>query len=220
MLAKMKGGLVVSCQALKNEPFHGSRHMAVMARAAKEGGAVGIRANGFEDIRAIKDTVDLPVIGIRKVRYPGYDAFITPTKRDAQIVSEARADIIAIDATNQSRPEELADLISYIQKELKLKVMADISTFDEGIQAEQLGCDLVATTLSGYTEETKHIGSTDFVLLEKLVSKLKVPVVAEGRIHSPKEAKRALDIGAYFIVVGGAITRPQEITKRFVDGLK
>jgi N-acylglucosamine-6-phosphate 2-epimerase len=220
MLERMKGGLIVSCQALENEPLHGSIHMEAMARAALEGGAAGIRANGYEDIRAIKASVNLPIIGIRKVRYPGFEAFITPTKDDAKLVHEAGADIIALDATNQSRPEELPSLIRYIKDELKCLVMADISTLEEGIQAQQLGCDLVGTTLSGYTAETKHHMGPDFKLLKQLVEHLQVPIVAEGKIETPEEAKHALELGAYFVVIGGAITRPQEITKRFVRGIE
>lgn len=220
MLEKMKGGLVVSCQALPHEPLHGSHHMAAMARAAKESGAVGIRANGYEDIREIKSKIDLPMIGILKFNDPSYDAFITATKEHAKLVSDAGADIIAVDATARSRPVPFPELVVYIKQTLGKLVMADVSTWEEGVEAERVGCDMVGTTLSGYTEATKHRTNPDFELIETLVNKLKVPVIAEGGIRTPEQAKRAMDLGAFFVVVGGAITRPQEITARFVEGIK
>jgi len=222
MLEKLKAGLVVSCQALEDEPLHGPQFMERMALAAKEGGAVGIRANGPRDIRAIRASVDLPIIGINKRREAGYDAFITPSREDALLVHEAGADIIAIDATIQSRPEPLEHLIAYIKNQLGKMVMADVATVEDGLRAQQLGCDLVGTTLSGYTRETKQRMSKDpdFDLLRKLIAKLDIPVVAEGRIHTPEQAKEALRAGAFCVVVGGAITRPQEITRRFLEGMK
>ncbi|GGP07041.1 N-acetylmannosamine-6-phosphate 2-epimerase [Oceanobacillus neutriphilus] len=220
MLKELEGGLVVSCQALEGEPMHGSSHMASMALAAKEGGAAGIRANGPDDIKAIKKKVDLPVIGILKKEYPGFQAFITTTQADAKLIAEAGADIIAIDARNGTRVEELPQLIAYIKKDLNKLVMADVATLQEGVQAEALGCDMVGTTLSGYTENTKERPRPDFELMESLVNTLKVPVIAEGNVDSPEKAKKALDIGAAFVVVGGAITRPQLITRKFAERLK
>jgi N-acylglucosamine-6-phosphate 2-epimerase len=220
MLKSLQGGLVVSCQALEDEPLHGASHMAAMAMAAKEGGAVGIRANGYEDIKAIKEKVNLPMIGILKKHYPGYGAFITPTKGDAKLIAEAGADIISIDATNESRPENLDDLVRYIKEDLHKWVMADIATLQEAEYAEQIGCDLVGTTLSGYTPDTIHRNRPDFELLSDLSQKLKVPIVAEGNIESPEQAKKALELGASFVVIGTAITRPQLITQKFVKGMK
>ncbi|WP_077601891.1 N-acetylmannosamine-6-phosphate 2-epimerase [Oceanobacillus sojae] len=220
MLKELEGGLVVSCQALEGEPMHGSSHMASMALAAKEGRAAGIRANGPDDIKAIKKKVDLPVIGILKKEYPGFQAFITATKADAELIAEAGADIIAVDATNGTRPEELSELIEYIKKDLNKLVMADVATLQEGVQAEALGCDMVGTTLSGYTEDTKERPRPDFDLMQNLVNTLKVPVIAEGNVDTPEKAKKALDIGVAFVVVGGAITRPQLITRKFTERLK
>lgn len=220
MLKDLEGGLVVSCQALEGEPMHGSSHMASMALAAEQGGAAGIRANGPEDIRAIKVKVDLPVIGILKKQYPGFQAFITSTKEDAKLVAEAGADIIAIDATNGKRKEDLPKLIEYIKKDLNKLVMADVATLREGVQAESLGCDMVGTTLSGYTKDTKGRPRPDFCLMESLVDTLKVPVIAEGNIDTPEKAKKAMDIGVAFVVVGAAITRPQLITRKFAERLK
>ncbi|RIU90548.1 N-acetylmannosamine-6-phosphate 2-epimerase [Oceanobacillus picturae] len=219
-MEELKGGLVVSCQALEHEPLHGNGHMAAMALAAKQGGAVGIRANGPSDIRQIKKKVDLPIIGIWKKDYEGFDAFITPTIEDAKSVAEAGADIIAVDATEQTRPQKLEELVDYIQQVLGKKVMADISTLSEGKDAHELGCDYIGTTLSGYTSYTKDRAQPDFSLLEELIKEVSTPVVAEGNFGSPEQAKKALEIGANFVVVGGAITRPQLITKSFVDGMK
>lgn len=219
-MEELKGGLVVSCQALEHEPLHGNGHMAAMALAAKQGGAVGIRANGPSDIRQIKEKVDLPIIGIWKKDYEGFDAFITPTTEDAKSVAEAGADIIAVDATEQTRPQKLEELVEYIQDVLGKKVMADISTLSEGKNAHELGCDYIGTTLSGYTSYTKDRVQPDFSLIEELIKEVSTPVVAEGNIGNPEQAKKALEIGAAFVVVGGAITRPQLITKSFVDGMK
>ncbi|NAP01706.1 putative N-acetylmannosamine-6-phosphate 2-epimerase, partial [Halomonas sp. MG34] len=179
-MEELKGGLVVSCQALEHEPLHGNGHMAAMALAAKQGGAVGIRANGPADIRQIKEKVDLPIIGIWKKDYEGFDAFITPTTEDARSVSEAGADIIAVDATEQTRPQKLDELVEYIQHVLGKKVMADISTLKEGKNAHKLGCDYISTTLSGYTSYTKDRAQPDFSLLEELIKEVYTPVVAEG----------------------------------------
>lgn len=220
MLSQLNGGLVVSCQALEGEPLHGSEHMAAMAVAAAEGGAAGIRANSFADIKAVKEVVSLPVIGILKKDYPDQYAFITPTKNDAKMVGEAGADIIAIDATNSSRSEKLETVVQYIKKELKLPVMADIATFAEGKNAEEIGCDYIGTTLSGHTEDTKHRERPDFHLVQQLVSELDTPVVAEGNVETPDQARKLLELGTAFVVVGGAITRPQLITKKFVEGLR
>ncbi|GAQ17726.1 N-acetylmannosamine-6-phosphate 2-epimerase [Oceanobacillus picturae] len=219
-MEELKGGLVVSCQALEHEPLHGNGHMAAMALAVKQGGAVGIRANGPTDIRQIKEKVDLPIIGIWKKDYEGFDAFITPMTEDAKSVAEAGADIIAVDATEQTRPQKLEELVDYIQQVLGKKVMADISTLSEGKDAHELGCDYIGTTLSGYTSYTKDRAQPDFSLLEELIKEVSTPVVAEGNFGSPEQAKKALEIGANFVVVGGAITRPQLITKSFVDGMK
>lgn len=219
-MEELKGGLVVSCQALEHEPLHGNGHMAAMALAAKQGGAVGIRANGPSDIRQIKEKVDLPIIGIWKKDYEGFDAFITPTTEDAKSVAEAGADIIAVDATEQTRPQKLEEMVEYIQHVLGKKVMADISTLSEGKNAHELECDYISTTLSGYTSYTKDRAQPDFSLLEELIKEVSTPVVAEGNFGSPEQAKKALEIGAAFVVVGGAITRPQLITKSFVDGMK
>lgn len=216
-----KNKLIVSCQALSHEPMHGSSHMVKMSLAAEEGGAVAIRANSVNDINAIKDNLDLPVIGLIKQVYDDSDIFITPTKKEATELINTKAEVIALDATNRRRPnnEELKDLIEYIHKNNRL-VLADISTFEEGVQAKELGVDFISTTLSGYTSYTQNDNeSPDFKLVKKLVENLDSPIIAEGRISSPEEAVKLLEIGAHTVIVGSAITRPQLITKKFVEAI-
>lgn len=209
--------LVVSCQALEGEPLNSSVIMGKMARAAEMGGAVAIRANGVQDIRSIKNSVHLPVIGLIKQQYDDSDVYITPTKREVSLLLEANADMIALDATRRQRPnnEQLQDLIHQIKKGGAF-VMADVSTLHEGLLAEKLGADCVSTTLSGYTSYSRQLEGPDFTLIRELKEVLSIPVIAEGRISSPEEAKQALEAGAFSVVVGSAITRPQDITKRFV----
>lgn len=221
VLERLRGSLIVSCQALPDEPLHGSSIMAAMAKAAQIGGAKGIRANTPEDIRAIRQAVDLPIIGLFKVEYPDSPVYITPTAVEARSVAAAGADIITVDATRRERPnrQSLKALLDCIHEELGLLAMADVSTEDEGCIAEDLGFDIVSTTMSGYTEYSPNIEGPDFELMSKLSSRLQVPVIAEGRIRTPEDLKRAFECGVYAAVVGGAITRPQHITKRFVEAI-
>jgi N-acylglucosamine-6-phosphate 2-epimerase len=210
-------GLVVSCQALSDEPLYGSNNMAMMAKAAEEGGAIGIRANGKEDIAAIRSITHLPIIGLIKRNIPNSNIYITPTLKDAESVFQAGADIIAIDGTDWKRPDGRA-LDSTIQtiQSWGVQVMCDISTLEEGTRASQAGADYVSTTLSGFTPYSTQQKGPDFKLLSALVENIPTPIVAEGRIWEPREAIRALELGAAFVVVGTAITRPQMITQRFV----
>ncbi len=222
LLAALHHGLIVSCQAEAHEALHGAQHMAAMARAAREGGAAGIRANSPADIKAIRAVVNLPIIGIYKEDLPGFAVRITPTLQHACQVEEAGADLIAIDATARPHPDglALAHRIHAIQKNTGRLVMADISTQDEGLAAEAAGADLIATTLSGYTEASPRDSEPDFELVRQLAQKVSVPVIAEGRIATPEQAAEALRCGAFAVVVGSAITRPQWITARFVAGIK
>lgn len=221
VLDQLKGGLIVSCQAKEGSPFRMPVIMAAMAKAAEQSGAVGIRANGYDDIKAIREAVKLPIIGILKKDYDGYDVYITPTFEDAKLVASAGADIIAIDATPRNRPggETLKDLIARIKAELNVLVMADCSTTEEGLEAAKLGADIVATTLSGYTEYSKHTldKGPDVEMLKVLVEKAGVPVIAEGRFNEPGDVENALRIGAHAVVVGTALTAPEWRMKQFVE---
>ncbi len=218
---QLKGKLVVSCQALEHEPLHGADVMGKMAKAAYVGGASGIRANSAVDIMAIKQYVDLPIIGLVKRDYPGSDVYITATTKEADELIGAGVDMIAIDATTRTRPngESLESLISYLKSKGQT-IMADVSTYEEAVHAVELGVDCVSTTMSGYTPYSPQQCEPDFTLLKRLVETIKIPVFAEGRISTPEEVCQALDMGAHTVVVGSAITRPQEITKRFVQSIQ
>lgn len=197
--------------------------MAAMAQAAKQGGAVGIRAGTPDDVRAIRDAVpDLPLIGLWKVVVPGYeDVYITPRLQEAVQIANAGAAIIAVDATLRPHPEgSAADLIRAVKETTGRLVMADIATDQDAEAAVEAGADVLSTTLSGYTDDSPRLPGPDLDLVRRLVARgYSVPVVAEGRIHTPEQARAALDAGAFAVVVGGAITRPQQITRRFADAL-
>ena len=218
LLRRLRGGLIVSCQAEANEPLYGSEIMAAMSIAAAEGGAVGIRANTPIDIAAIRHAVTLPIIGIYKLDIPGYAVRITPTIDSALQVAQAGADIIAIDCTSRPHPDGLSldERVRLIHTQTSCPVMADIASYGEGQAAQAAGADLVSTTLSGYTDDSPTQAAPDFELLNRLVSDLKIPVVAEGRIASPEQAAQALHLGAFAVVIGTAITRPRWITAQFV----
>lgn len=214
-------GLIVSCQALPDEPLHSSFIMSKMALAAYEGGAVGIRANTKEDILAIKETVDLPVIGIVKRDYDRSDVFITATSKEVDELIESQCEVIALDATLQQRPKETLDeLVSYIRTHApNVEIMADIATVEEAKNAARLGFDYIGTTLHGYTSYTQGqlLYQNDFQFLKDVLQSVDAKVIAEGNIITPDMYKRVMDLGVHCSVVGGAITRPKEITKRFVQ---
>lgn len=222
VLNKIKGGLIVSCQGLENEPMHSSFIMGRFARAALEGGAVGIRANTTSDIHEIKNNVSLPIIGIIKRDYSDSEIYITPTMNEIDELMEEGVDIIALDATLRDRPngEKLEDIVKKVREKYSVLLMADISTFEEAQNAEKLGFDLIGTTLRGYTPYTKGVKLPDFEFIKELTTKLKTPIVAEGGINYPEELKKVFEGGAFTAVVGGAITRPQNITRRFVNAIK
>ncbi len=219
LIERLRQGCVVSCQALPDEPLFGAHHMAAMARAAEAGGAVAIRANTPVDVRAIKESCSLPVIGLYKKEYPGSDVYITPTIQEAREIAEAGADVIAIDATSRPRPDgaPLAAYVARIRAELPdVLILADVSTFEEGVQAMELGVELVSTTMSGYTPYSPKLEGPDVELVARLAALKRTPVLAEGRIWTVEDCAACLEAGAHAVVVGTAITRPQEITKRFV----
>ena len=218
---RLRGGLVVSCQALPHEPLFGSDIMARLAGAAQAGGAAGIRANSPADIAAIRAASDLPLIGLSKVDVPNFDVYITPTLADALAVSQAGADVIALDATSRPHPEGLtADFIRRVRAETGKPVLADISTDDEALEAQEAGADFISTTMSGYTPYSPQSEEPDLDLVRRLAAVLTVPLIAEGRIATPEQARAALDAGAWAVIVGGAITRPQQITERFLRAIK
>lgn len=220
----LKGKLIVSCQALPHEPLHSSFIMGRMALAAKEGGAYGIRANTKEDIAEIQTRVDLPVIGIVKRDYEDSKVYITPTMREINELMEVRPDIIALDATHSLRPggRTLDEFYREIRNSYPEQLlMADCSTVEEALFADQLGFDFIGTTLVGYTDQSKSlkIESNDFEIIRQIVAKVKHRVIAEGNINTPEKARRVIELGAFSVVVGSIITRPQLITKSFAEAL-
>ncbi|MET3574971.1 N-acetylmannosamine-6-phosphate 2-epimerase [Bhargavaea ullalensis] len=220
VLDKIRRSLVVSCQALEDEPLHDSYIMGKMALAAKMGGAAGIRANTVNDIRAIKQEVDLPIIAIIKKDYPDSPVFITPTLEEVRALHEEGADIIAFDATDRVRPggKEFSEFFREVKAAFPGQLfMADTSTADEAVMAAEAGVDIVATTLAGYTPYSE--GAVPLDVLREVVERVSVPVIAEGNLDTPEKAAQALSIGAHAVVVGSAITRPQLITKKFADAI-
>jgi N-acylglucosamine-6-phosphate 2-epimerase len=222
ILKQFHKGVIVSCQALEHEPLHGSDIMAKMAIAAHMSGAVGIRSNSPQDIEAIRKSVDLPVIGLYKVNYEDSPAYITPTMKEVRAVVNAGADIVAVDCTKSLKPGNVTtrDFIKEIKENFNTMILADISTYEEAMEAQDAGADFISSTLSGYTPYSPQIEGPDFDLVEALVRDAAVPVFAEGRIWRPEEAVKALDLGAWAVIIGSAITRPQEITKKFVQAVE
>ncbi|GAA4514281.1 N-acetylmannosamine-6-phosphate 2-epimerase [Actinoallomurus oryzae] len=221
-LGAIESGLVVSCQAAEGNPLRGPRFMAAMAQAAAVAGATGIRAEGADDIAAVRAATGLPVIGIRKTGPAGSDGvYITPTYADAESVVAAGAAIVATDGTARPRPDggDLATLIAQVHDRLGVPVMADVDSVEAGRYAHECGADLLASTLSGYTGPGPVPDEPDIELVAALVRATPLPVVAEGRIRAPEEARAAFAVGAHAVVVGTAITNPMEITRRFTTAL-
>ncbi|KGF15042.1 N-acetylmannosamine-6-phosphate 2-epimerase [Peptostreptococcus sp. MV1] len=223
-IESIKGKLIVSCQALAHEPLHSSFIMGRMARAAKEGGAAGIRANTKEDIKEIQAQVDLPIIGIVKRDYEDSEIYITPTIKEVDELMEVEPEIIAMDASPAMRPgnKSLDDFFREVKEKYPNQLlMADCSTVEEAIYADKLGFDFIGTTMVGYTRQSQgdKIEANDFEILRKIVEKVEHKVIAEGNINTPEKARRVIELGAYSVVVGSIITRPQVITKNFVDAM-
>ena len=221
---QLKGRLIVSCQALPDEPLHSSFIMGRMALAAKMGGACGIRANTKEDIKEIRSQVDLPIIGIVKRDYDDSKIYITPTMKEIEELMEVKPEIIAMDATISTRPggKSLDEFFREVKTRYPNQLfMADCSTVQEALHADELGFDFIGTTMVGYTEQSRgdRIEENDFEILRKIVAQVKNRVIAEGNINTPEKAKRVIELGAFSVVVGSIITRPQLITKSFAEAL-
>lgn len=222
IMNKIKGGLIVSCQALEDEPLHSPYIMSRMAVAAELGGASGIRANSVADITAIKKEVSLPIIGIIKDMGVNSQVFITPTEEHVDQLVECGVEIIAVDATDRLRPGNvsLADFFGQVRRKYPNQLfMADCSNLEEGIFAAEIGFDIIATTLMGISKEgqthERHVE-----LVKQLVENQSKPVIAEGNIWYPEELREIMNAGAFAVVIGSAITRPLEITKHFLKAIK
>ncbi len=226
-LRRLVRGLIVSAQAAEGEPLHGPEHICALALSGLNGGACGLRLEGRENVTYVRSRTDVPIIGLIKAMVPESEklsrVYITGTFAEAEQLACAGANIIALDATSRPRPDgaTLKVLIKKIKEELGRLVWADISTYEEGLEAALLGADVISTTMYGYTEETKlppDVGP-DFDLVARLCRELSVPVVLEGRVWHPAEVSRAFELGVHAVVVGSAITRPQLITRRFVQAI-
>ena len=225
LFKQIEHGLIVSCQALEHEPLYTKEGgvMPLMAKAAAMSGAVGIRANTVRDITQIKQAVDLPVIGIIKKDYPGTPLYITVTMKEVDELVACGVDILAVQGTSALRPDgkTAAEFIRAIKAKYPQQlVMADIATDEEAMACAEAGADFVGTTMRGYTPETQGINETDFAFISRLAQNCPAKVIAEGHIHYPEQARKALEAGAFALVVGGAITRPAEITARFTAAIK
>ena len=220
-LSAVKSKLIVSCQALPDEPLHSPFIMGRMALAALEAGASGVRVNSIADIQSVKEMVDLPVIGIIKAVYPNSEVFITPTLKEVRALAKLGCEVIAMDGTSRNRPynQTLSEIVKTIKQEYpKVLLMADCSSLADGLTCEALGFDLIGTTLVGYTEESKDflIEENDFELIRQFIAEVSLPIVVEGNIDTPEKARKVLELGAHTVVVGSTITRPQLIAAKYV----
>ena len=220
-MTNLQKGLIVSCQAPVDSPLHDAYVIAAMAQAAVNNGSVGVRIDTPNHIKAVGEKVQVPIIGLWKQVITGSDVYITPQFHHAVAVAQAGADIIAIDATTRNRPgdEKLIDIINRIHQELGKPVMADVDTFAAAKFAVDAGADIVGTTLFGYTAETKNFSPPGWELLRQIVENLDTFVICEGGISSPEMARKALDLGANAVVVGGAITGIDLLVKAYKSAL-
>lgn len=222
IIEKLKNKVIVSVQAMPNEPLHKEDCMNAMMQSVVNGGAAGLRVAGKRDVKNAKKMLDIPVIGLTKPEKLPENwmevVYITPTIKEVEELIEAGADVIAFDGTSRLRECTIEDIVKKIKSANRLS-MADIATFEEGLNCEKLGVDILSTTLSGYTKESQtESDEPDFGLLEKLVKNTKLPIILEGKIWEPYQVKKAFELGAHCVVIGSAITRPQLITRRFLEG--
>lgn len=221
ILKKIEHGLIVSCQAYKGEPLFGKGIMVKMAQAAILGGANAIRANGISDIKDMKKELDVPIIGIIKDHIDGFPVYITPTFSHVRAVLEAGADIVALDCTQRKRPEPLEKVFEMTRRMFPdALIMADIATIEDAKMIVELKPDFLATTLSGYTEETSNNDKPDIELVRELSSLFNIPIIAEGNYWEPSQVVQAFQAGAYAVTIGSAITRPQLLTMKFSKAIK
>lgn len=220
-LAAIQGRIVVSCQAGPESPLNAPHFLAALARSAEMGGAAGFRVDRPENVAAVRAVSDLPILGINKQQAPGFDLFITPTFESARTVVAAGATLVGLDGTARPRPggEALGEIIRRLHAECHVPVMADIATVEEGLHAADLGADLIATTLAGYTPYSRGGATPAFEVLDALVARTSVPVVVEGRIWTVDDVRTCFELGAFAVVIGSAITVPQFITQRFVNAI-
>jgi N-acylglucosamine-6-phosphate 2-epimerase len=221
-LEAIRGRLIVSCQASEGDPLDDLDTLTRIATSVLRGGAGGLRAEGVAHIAAFRAITQLPIIGIIKTYDANGDVYITPDFRSAKAISDAGADIIALDCTARrlTAAEPWPELVPRIHAELNRSVLADIATLEDALAAERAGADAVATTLYGYTAETANQRNVSWALVRSIVARLTIPVLVEGHITDPQEARTALDLGATAVVVGSAITRPETITARFIQATK
>ena len=225
ILAATRHSIIVSCQALPGEPLYYEEMslMPYMAKAAQMAGCKCIRTSSVRDVEEIKKATGLPVIGLIKRTYEGYDAYITPTMKEIDELVAAESDIIALDCTLRTRGDgtTINEFLAQIREKYPdIVLMADVSTHEEGVNAWKCGVNLVGTTLSGYTPYSPKVDGPDFELVSRLVRDLEIPVIAEGNINTPQKARRVIDLGAFSVVVGSIITRPQLITRSFASALE
>ena len=216
-LERLRGRLIVSCQANPDSPLRDTYIITRLALAAIKGGADALRIQSFDDVQAVRAVTELPIIGLTKTDREDTDVYITPTSAEAVRLAELGADIVALDATLRPRPEPLREMFAAVHA-AGAQVMADISTLEEAQAAYDLGADIVGTTLAGYTPHSRQLCGPDWELLAELKA-AGLPFIAEGRLNSPAEAKKALELGAYAVVVGSAITRPDVITSWFREAV-
>ncbi len=221
-MSELRKGLIVSCQAEEGSPFNSSRFIAAFAEAAEIGGAVGVRVRDPENVRAVAEVIDLPIVGLTKGKFESGGVLITPTIDDVLRLVDSGADIIAVDATDRRRLNGMSgnEFLRLVKSRTSCPVVADISNVHEGLAAAEEGADFIATTLSGYVgTAVQSKDEPDYNLIQEIASRTKTRIIAEGRIWSPQQARNAISHGAFAVCIGSAITRPVEIVRKFVDSL-